>query len=348
MDILNKAIKSFGFEEVVDFCKEKHPEGIQIDYKKEFPKKGLSKHFAAFSNARGGVIIVGVDEDKRTSIPKSWSGIKNEGKLEERVHQFASNVKPIPAYELQTTDEKNGKVFLLIRIFEGDRTPYYVQNDANLWIRTGNITRLIDRASPDEVELLFGKRNKAEKARRLNEQRITDVFDAGLKRAEKERIRLIAEEKEKFERKKQEEEARVGASTLKYKSEYLQANVGSNVSMATILLQPFYPQKAFIRPSELKDSLEKIRVTSRRFGDFPSLNVERIPDGVFDFGCNYQSGAVDCEQIYSNGLIHCSVDVVCIDNANIKNIWLSHITSRLFIVLRFAIISIILSVIKAV
>jgi len=136
MDILNKAIKSFGFEEVVDFCKEKHPEGIQIDYKKEFPKKGLSKHFAAFSNARGGVIIVGVDEDKRTSIPKSWSGIKNEGKLEERVHQFASNVKPIPAYELQTTDEKNGKVFLLIRIFEGDRTPYYVQNDANLWIRT--------------------------------------------------------------------------------------------------------------------------------------------------------------------------------------------------------------------
>lgn len=81
MDILNKSVKTFSFDNIVDFCKQKHIEGIQLDYKREFPSKGLAKHFAAFSNTRGGIIIIGVEEDRKTGIPKAWEGIKNEGKL---------------------------------------------------------------------------------------------------------------------------------------------------------------------------------------------------------------------------------------------------------------------------
>ena len=127
MKLLNDPIKNISFDDVVSFCKEKHIEGLQIDYKKEFPSKGLAKHFAAFSNTRGGLIIVGVEEDVK-GLPVKWAGLKNEGKLIDRVHQFASNVDPIPSYETCVTDEKNGKVFLLVRVFEGDQTPYYVQN----------------------------------------------------------------------------------------------------------------------------------------------------------------------------------------------------------------------------
>ena len=107
----------------------------------------LPKHFASFSNTRGGLIIVGVEEDDK-GLPVKWEGVKNEGKLIDRVHQNASNIDPIPNYETCITDEKNGRVFLLIRIFEGDQTPYYVQNDSNIWVRTGNISKPIDIASP--------------------------------------------------------------------------------------------------------------------------------------------------------------------------------------------------------
>jgi len=147
INLLNKPIDDFSFDDIISFCKERHAEGLQIDYKKEFPDKGLAKHFASFSNTRGGLIIVGVEEDDK-GLPIKWEGVKNEGKLIDRVHQNASNIDPIPNYETCITDEKNGRVFLLIRIFEGDQTPYYVQNDSNIWVRTGNISKPIDIASP--------------------------------------------------------------------------------------------------------------------------------------------------------------------------------------------------------
>ncbi len=128
MYILNKPIETFGFDDIAAFCEEGHIEGIQLDYKRELPKD-LAKHFAAFSNTRGGVIIAGVDEDKEAGAPKTWDGVENEGKLVERVYQYAANVEPLPSLRVHPTDERNGKVFLLIRIFEGDRTPYYVQNE---------------------------------------------------------------------------------------------------------------------------------------------------------------------------------------------------------------------------
>ena len=124
MKLLNTPVKDLTFDDVIVFCKEKQVEGVQIDYKKEFPQKGLAKHFASFSNKRGGIIIIGVEEDTKTGIPIKWEGVKNEGKLIDRVHQFAANVEPLPNYEVATTNEVGGKVFLLVRIFEGDVTPY--------------------------------------------------------------------------------------------------------------------------------------------------------------------------------------------------------------------------------
>src|SRR5829696_7959051 len=158
MKILTTLIRELTFNDVAAFCAEKHVEGIQIDYKQDFPQKGLAKQFAAFSNTRGGIIIVGVEEDSKTGVPLKWEGIPNQGKLIDRVHQFAANVEPAPDYDVCVTDESNGNVFLLIRIFEGDRTPYYVQNDSNIYVRTGNIINLVDIASPEAQSLLFGKR----------------------------------------------------------------------------------------------------------------------------------------------------------------------------------------------
>ena len=83
-----------------------------MEYKKEFPKKGLAKQIASFCNTRGGLIIIGIEEDEKIGTPKSWVGIENNGKLLERVHQYAAQVEPIPDYKVCTTDEKNGNVFI--------------------------------------------------------------------------------------------------------------------------------------------------------------------------------------------------------------------------------------------
>ena len=188
MKILNDPINTLTFQDIVEFCKEGIVEGIQLDYKRELPPKGLAKHFASFSNTRGGVLVIGVEEDAKSSKPANWDGIVYDFKLIDKIHQYATNVDPRPSYDVFVTNEQNGRVFILVRIFEGDRTPYYVQNDANLYIRTGNITDLIGLASPEAAELLFGKKTKAEIARHNFIKRSAEIFKAANRRADKERL----------------------------------------------------------------------------------------------------------------------------------------------------------------
>lgn len=327
MELLNKSISSFSFDDVVTFCKKGYPEGIQLDYKRELPLKGLAKHFAAFSNTRGGVIIVGVEEDKKTGKPIAWNGIKNEVKLIDRIHQIASNVEAIPFYEVHITDEKNRNIFLLIRIFEGDRTPYYVQNDPNLWVRTGNISKPIDIASPDYTEILYGKKSEAEFTRNIYIDRTNQIYNAALERAERERQRLITKEKDEFERKKQQDIKETSNTTLKYSSRYIQNKLGTNVSMLTLVAQPFYPQKALITLLDLLNMIDQIKVQTRFGDEFPSLKMEPIQNGLLRFNWSEYDGEIECEQLYSNGLVFLSVDVLRPDERGQLHVYLYNVAS---------------------
>ena len=335
MNIFNRSIQDLQFDDIDVFCSEKKVEGIQLEYKKEFPRKGLAKLFASMSNTRGGLIILGIEEDEKIGIPKTWDGVKNDGKLIDRVHQYAAQVEPIPSYEVCTTDENNGNVFILIRIFEGDKTPYYVQNDANIWVRTGNITNPIDIASPDALELLFRKREKAEKARSIYIKQTEEVFLAWLKRTEKFRKQLVAEEKNKFE----SEQRALGNEPVTFNqlnSSYCQSELGSNTAMCTILIQPYYPKKAFFSPFEIKNAVSEFTAQGFHYSFPYGTNIEMIPFGTLSFNWRRGSGHIEVEQIYGNGLIYNSIDVLKIRHESEKHIRLSNIGIYLFVTLKAA------------
>ena len=337
MDILNKPIKTFTFADVVSFCQEGHREGLQIDYKKDLPTSGLAKLFSAFSNTRGGVIIIGVEEDRMTGIPTAWDGINNNAQSIERIHQWASNVEPLPSYEVHATDEQGGKIFILVRIFEGDRTPYYVQNDPRIYIRTGSITPSVDLASPDAVELLIKKKEKAELARNLYIRMSEDVYQAGLKRAERDRLRKIAIEKENYDKEKKKLEADISGFDIKpYRSHYYSKELGSDASIFTVVAQPFHPKEPVASPPELKDKIIEIRDGDGTFPlDFPSVNPEPMLNGIMYFDWGEADGEIRNEQFYSTGLVRLSFDVLRTDNErNDRIIYLVHLASLLFAVLK--------------
>ncbi|AKM82542.1 TPA: hypothetical protein DD449_01620 [Candidatus Berkelbacteria bacterium] len=87
MKLLLKPINSFTFQDVSDFCSEGYLENVQLDYKKDFSPKGVAKHFASFSNTRGGLIIFGVEEDEKTGKPTKWDGLNNDCKFEDQIYQ---------------------------------------------------------------------------------------------------------------------------------------------------------------------------------------------------------------------------------------------------------------------
>jgi hypothetical protein len=332
MKILNTPIRDLTYQDVVEFCQEKHVEGIQVDYKLAFPQKGLARQFAAFSNTRGGIIIVGVEEDPRTGLPTQWEGIDTEGKLIDRVHQFAANVEPIPDYDVCFTDERNGKAFLLIRIFEGGGTPYYEQNNSNIWVRTGNITNPVDIASPEALSLLFGKKEQANLARTTFIQRADEVFQAALRRAERERIAEIAAAEDK--RRREEEQQGVASNRFSPVRLYKQ-ELGTQSSMCTVILQPYYPHKAFIQPLALEGEADQIRVRDKYNNKFPSLDLEMIPEGILSFNWGKLDGLIECEQIYGYGLVYKARDILWVSEDE-KQLFLAHVANHLMITLRAA------------
>lgn len=327
MEILRKPLKEITFEYVVDFCKEGQREDIQLDYKQILPGGGLSKHFASFSNARGGLIIVGVKEDRKTGVPRAWLGIKNEAKEVERIHQWASSVEPIPSYEVHVTNEIKGQVFILIRISEGDQTPYYVLNDSNIWVRTGNISNPINIASPDFTELLFNKRGEAHLARSTHINLSREVYANALERSDKERVGQIKSEKERL----------IEAGRDSNDHGYFNEKLGTNTCMLDVLIQPFYPRKSLTSPKEIKDNLINIRDVNPKFHlNFPSLEVEPIPEGVLHFSWGYRDGNIRSDQIYSKGLVFHSIDILRVGRHANKTVYVSHVLTILFEVTKFA------------
>jgi hypothetical protein len=328
MNILNNPISHFSFSDIAQFCAEGQIEGVQLDYKRELPAKGLTKHFSAFSNTRGGLLIIGVEEDSKTGKPVAWMGIDFDTKLVDKIHQYAASVEPRPAYEVHVTDEQKGKVFILVRVFEGDRTPYYVQNDANLYIRTGNITDPIGLASPEAAELLFGKKVKANLARQNYISRTDEIFKAAIKYGNKEKQQAIANEKENWKREQTPE------STSEFRSRYSMDPLGTNTSICTILLQPFFPKAAITTPQEILSKVNQFKIYDQYFGYFPEIQLNPIQDGVMNFKWR-PNGHIQCQQVYATGLLYDADGVLQVSEKG-RIIYLSSIAAKLFMILQSA------------
>src|SRR4051794_28072977 len=68
MTVEYKAIDEITFEDVEDFCAQRRPEGIRLDYKADVPKD-LAKIVAAFANTLGGAVLLGVQADQTKNEP---------------------------------------------------------------------------------------------------------------------------------------------------------------------------------------------------------------------------------------------------------------------------------------
>lgn len=291
MLIFNKPYNQLKYEDIVEFCKEGHIEGTQLDYKKELPKKGLAKDFAAFSNTRGGIIIIGVEENHETSVPEKYDGVVNNKKIIDRIHQYASSVDPIPNYNVYNTQEKDGKIFIIIDINEGDKTPYYVFNDSNIWVRTGNIKFPVNIASPEQLKSLFKKREESELVRNTNIKFAEEIVEASLRMIERERVRTIdvGEDMELIECFKKQNFNSINCT-----------------GTFTIVVQPFFPNKALITPRNILENVNNICVNN-----FPDYGrIKTIPEGIKSFLWDKRTGRFECQQIYSNGFLCDTIDVL--------------------------------------
>ena len=286
MDLFIQDFNTITFQDVLDFCDQKIVESTVLDYKQVIPRD-LAKHFAAMSNRLGGLIIIGVEEDPQTGTPSRYKGIVNDGKLIDRIHQFANNVRPLPGYSVRTTNEVGGKVFLLIRISEGGAPPYTTVNDPTVYLRTGNITTPLRQADADIVRDLYAKRTSADTTRRDNVARAKAVL-------------LSVLEQEDLKRKP----PLMRQNTDDGGSRFFVEELSDDFRLLTAHLQPFYPRRELASPRAIHAMLDTVCVRNGcdqgRF--FPSRQMKPIARGMIGFRWTGNDVSFISDQVYANGL----------------------------------------------
>lgn len=313
--LLRSSSDEITYSNIIAFLRIQEPEGIQLDYKQAINANSLKKHFAAFSNKYGGIIIIGVEEDKTTGIPINTSGIYVDAKMIEQINQIASNVDPLPEYYVKKF-EHNNEGFILIRVSEGGDAPYFVINDPNVYVRSGNITKdYVENATSEELKMLFSKKRNSELRRKSNEVFITNVLDSHIKEAEKNRLKRI-------ENKQQ---------TVNFK-------VGQSCSLVEVLVQPINPEKQLLPPSELKTFIISNTINNHNT-TFPPMTrspINPIPNGVSSFEWRYFDGGVTNFQLYSNGTVYYCDDVLQNNSDSKQIIYLDRICANIITCIRYA------------
>jgi hypothetical protein len=321
MDLLAQDFGTITFQDVVDFCDEKIVESTELDYKQAIPKD-LTKHFSAMSNRYGGLIIVGVEEDSKTGMPARYESIVNDGKLIDRIHQFANSVRPLPTYNVRVTGEVNGKVFLLIRINEGGAPPYTPVNEPTVYLRTGNITTPLSPADAEIVRELYAKRVNAESARQGNVARAKAVVLSMLEQGDLRRPQRVLHEQEPD-----------GSQR------FLLPDLDQNFRMLTAHLQPFYPRREIAQPREINATLNDVRVTNRREKGrfFPSYNNSPMARGVLAFHwVGMGDASFSADQVYANGFFcHGEHNGAAVRGDQAESVFLADIARVLYTTLLF-------------
>jgi hypothetical protein len=321
MDLLTQDFATITFEDVMEFCDQHIVESTILEYKREITRD-LAKHIAAMSNRLGGLIIVGVEEGSRTGTPSKYEGIQNDGKLIERVHQHANNVRPLPTYNVRTTNEIAGKVFLLVKIDEGGAPPYTPTNDPTVYLRTGNITTPLGPADTRIVRDLYTKRSSAERARQDNINRGNSALLSAVK-----------------------QEVANGTSP----PQVLQSAKGSAPPLSTegllaasplltVYLQPFYPVRELALPREILYTIGNISiehpVKRRHFPTEPRMRP--VARGMLSLSTLGEGPQFICDQIYSNGFFtHTEYAGSFRAKGSVGQIFMQDIASMLYMALLF-------------
>ncbi len=167
MSLFTMPIAEITFDDVVLFCNKGTKEGVSLDYKRDFPDD-LAKSICAFANTWGGLIIIGVAEDKKSNKPATYEGIDFERGLSEKVMGkiLDSISPPVLDVEIQVCDPVKDKTFVLIRIHESNQTPHAIRNSTRAYIRTGDRNNPEELADIANLEWLQNRREKSESLRR--------------------------------------------------------------------------------------------------------------------------------------------------------------------------------------
>lgn len=164
--IFTGSLSAVTFADVEEFCK-KWSEGIRVEFGGT-STKDVAKAVAAFSNTMGGVLLLGVTEDKHGKAIFPIAGMPLEPGLEDAIMQSCvTGVYPsvVPEIKIVPLEADASKCVAIVRIEESTFAPHAIQSKTRVYIRTGSQSNPVDYADMDRIEFMLHRREKSESLR---------------------------------------------------------------------------------------------------------------------------------------------------------------------------------------
>jgi hypothetical protein len=173
MSLWSLPLEALTFEQLDEFLAARLPEGSRLDYKLDVPND-LAKVIAAFANTLGGLIVLGVEEDTKTTQPvwppdpAAGKGMPMKRGLREQITQIARdaiyppvNVRISPVIENKYLP---GKALLAVRVDESREAPHAVEKGREVYVyeRDGSTTPPYRLAEVDRIAYLLQRRRSIE------------------------------------------------------------------------------------------------------------------------------------------------------------------------------------------
>jgi len=146
------------YREVLELIEE--GENIQCEFKRKFSTYDkIAREMIAFANTKGGIILFGVDDDKKIV------GVDSEKETAELVNETALNHCEPPVEIKIEYKEIKGKEIVIASVYESDLKPHRIQDfQSDFDITTATVTiRVNDKsvqASKEMIRILKAQTNR--------------------------------------------------------------------------------------------------------------------------------------------------------------------------------------------
>lgn len=129
----------------------KEGESDQMEFKTSIDKMAIGKAICSFLNAKGGRVLVGIDESGQVK------GVSNANAHAERLKIFLLS-QIVPEAPITISNEPiDDKEIILLKVYKGSKQPYIF--DGNIYYREGKQTK---RATSGQISELIHGRQKSE------------------------------------------------------------------------------------------------------------------------------------------------------------------------------------------
>lgn len=130
-------------------------EGKTIEFKENLKSlKRIIKTAIAFSNTTGGIILIGIDDNRNEIGLTTDDSLLGEEKL---ANSISDSIVPQIIPEISYVNY-NQKELLMVKIYPGNNRPYYLRNNKqenSVYVRVGSTNRI---ASPEMIQQLRRKK----------------------------------------------------------------------------------------------------------------------------------------------------------------------------------------------